>query len=287
MVAQEFHNEGFPFASVSSPPQPPPPRARRRWVVTALAALALGIGAGTGAAAGVDVLLSHSAATTATGTSTTASSTTTTTSTSSTSSSAAAIYQQDAAGVVTITVTTPSGVAEGSGIVLDTKGDILTNAHVISGAQQIDVAFSSGTTVSATLVGTNSAADLAVIRVSVAGSSLHPLTLANSDSVQVGETVYAIGAPFGLSGTMTSGIVSAVHRDGSGSNATNLTNLIQTDAPINPGNSGGPLLNSQGQVIGINDEIMSPVDGSVGVGLAIPSNQVSQLLPSLEAGASV
>jgi len=98
---------------------------------------------------------------------------------------------------------------------------------------------------------------------------------------------YAIGSPFGLSGTLTSGIVSAIHRDGSATNTSTLTNLIQTDTPINPGNSGGPLLNAQGQVIGINNSIVSPVDGNVGVGFAIPSNQVSQLLGSLEGGSTV
>ena len=133
------------------------------------------------------------------------------------------------------------------------------------------------------VVGSNTGADLAVIRVSVAASTLHPLTLGNSSSVQIGDTVYAIGSPFGLSGSFTEGIVSNIGKTAAASGA----NLIQTDAAINPGNSGGPLVNSQGQVIGINNSIESPVDGSVGVGFAIPIDQVNQLLPSLEGGSNV
>ena len=190
-------------------------------------------------------------------------------------------------GVVTITSATGRGQAIGSGIVLDTKGDILTNAHVIAGATQMQVTLSSGQTVAATLVGSNSSADLAVIRISVPASSLHPVTLGNSDGVQIGDTVYAIGSPFGLSGSLTEGIVSNLNQGGSASNGANLSGLIQTDAAINPGNSGGPLVNSAGQVIGINNSIESPVNGNVGVGFAISVNQVKQLLPSLEGGSNL
>ena len=180
-----------------------------------------------------------------------------------------------------------SGQATGSGIVLDTNGNILTNVHVIAGAQQIQVTFSDGRTVNATLVGSNSSADLAVIRVSVAASTLHPVTLGNSDSAQVGDTVYAIGSPFGLSGSLSQGIVSNLKQSGRTSNGSNLSGLIQTDAAINPGNSGGALVNTQGEVIGINSSIESPVDGNVGVGFAIPINQVKQVLSSLEGGSNV
>src|SRR5205807_4347478 len=215
--------------------------------------------------------------------------TTSTTSTSTQSSTTAeSVYKQVSPGVVTINTVVSSargqvGQATGSGIVLDSQGDILTNAHVIAGASQLQVTFSDGTTASAKLVGSNSGADLAVIRVSVAASTLHPLTLGNSSSVQIGDTVYAIGSPFGLSGSFTEGIVSNIGQTAAASGA----NLIQTDAAINPGNSGGPLVNSQGQVIGINNSIESPVDGSVGVGFAIPIDQVNQLLPSLEGGSNV
>ena len=151
----------------------------------------------------------------------------------------------------------------------------------------MQVTLSSGQTVAATLVGSNSSAELAVIRISVPASSLHPVTLGNSDGVQIGDTVYAIGSPFGLSGSLTEGIVSNLNQGGSASNGANLSGLIQTDAAINPGNSGGPLVNSAGQVIGINNSIESPVNGNVGVGFAISINQVKQLLPALEGGSNL
>ena len=201
--------------------------------------------------------------------------------------SAVAIYQQTAPGVVTITteVARRGGLGEGtgSGIVLDTRGNILTNAHVIAGASQIQVTFSDGKTSPATVAGSSTSADLAVIHVSVAASSLHPLVLGDSNTVRVGDTAYAIGAPFGLPESMTAGIVSGLNRSNP---STGLTGLIQTDARINPGNSGGALLNAQGQVIGINDSIESPIAGNVGVGFAIPVNVVKQLLNSLEGGAN-
>jgi putative serine protease PepD len=182
-----------------------------------------------------------------------------------------------------ITVNLSNGQAIGSGIVLDSKGDILTNAHVIAGARNIQVAFSDGTTATGTVIGSNSGADLAVIRVSVAASTLHPLALGSSASVRVGDTVYAIGSPFGLSGSLTEGIVSNLNQSGAAPGGS----LIQTDAAINPGNSGGPLVNTEGQVIGVNNSIESPVDANVGIGFAIPIDQVKQILPSLDGGASV
>ena len=201
--------------------------------------------------------------------------------------SAAALYKQAAPGVVTITTEVARrgrlGEGTGSGIVLDTSGNILTNAHVINGASQIQVTFSDGKTAPATVAGSNTVADLAVIHVSVAASSLHPVPLGDSNSVRVGDAVYAIGAPFGLAETMTAGIVSGLNRS---NQASGLTGLIQTDAPINPGNSGGALLNTLGQVIGVNDSIESPIAGNVGVGFAIPINAVKQLLSSLEGGAN-
>jgi S1-C subfamily serine protease len=201
--------------------------------------------------------------------------------------SAAAIYQKAAPGVVTITTELARrgrvGEGTGSGVVLDTTGNILTNAHVIAGASQIQVTFSDGQTAAATVAGENARADLAVIHVSVAASRLHPLVLGDSNTVRVGDTAYAIGAPFGLAESMTAGIVSGLNRS---NQSSGLTGLIQTDAPINPGNSGGALLNAQGQVIGINDSIESPVAGNVGVGFAIPINAVKQLLSSLEGGAN-
>jgi len=287
MVAhQYFENRS---ESAEPPPYPPPegegnveratpPKRFRRGLLIAVAAVALASGAGSGAASAA--LIDHGTQTTSAGNvlKTTATSTTSTAST-----TAATVYKQDSPGVVTITVNLARGQAIGSGIVLDAKGDILTNAHVIAGAQRIEVAFSDGTTGSATVIGSDSGADLAVIRVSVAASTLHPLTLGNSASVQVGDSVYAIGSPFGLSGSLTEGIVSNLSQSGAAPGSS----LIQTDAAINPGNSGGPLVNAQGQVIGINNSIESPVDGNVGVGFAIPIDQVKQILSSLEGGSNL
>jgi len=201
--------------------------------------------------------------------------------------SASAVYQQAAAGVVTISTVAGSfgrlGEGTGSGIVLNSSGDILTNAHVVAQAAQIRVTFKDGPTATASVINSDSSADLAVLRVSVAASSLHALTLGNSDTVRVGDAAYAIGAPFGLAESMTEGIVSGLNRT---DQASGLTGLIQTDTPINPGNSGGPLLNAQGQVIGINDSIESPIAGNVGVGFAIPINVVKQMLGSLVSGAN-
>jgi len=288
MVAPQLFDNDAQSASLSPPPAAPPPKKFRRGLLAAVAAVTIAGGAGSGALAAT--LVDHSTPTTTASTGTTTSSSTTSASTQA-SSTAEAVYKQVSPGVVTITAAVNSGrgsgQATGSGIVLDTNGNILTNAHVIAGAQQIQVTFSDGRTVNATLVGSNSSADLAVIRVSVAASTLHPVTLGNSDSAQVGDTVYAIGSPFGLSGSLSQGIVSNLKQSGRTSNGSNLSGLIQTDAAINPGNSGGALVNTQGEVIGINSSIESPVDGNVGVGFAIPINQVKQVLSSLEGGSNV
>jgi S1-C subfamily serine protease len=206
--------------------------------------------------------------------------------------SAAAIYKQASPGVVTISSVVGSsfrsfGEATGSGIVLDTQGNILTNQHVVANARQTQVTFSDGSTVSGTVAGVDASDDLAIVKVSVSASRLHPLTLADSSAVQVGDPVLAIGAPFGLSESLTSGIVSGLNRSSSAPSGRALTGLIQTDAPINPGNSGGPLLNALGQVIGIDESIQSPVQGSVGVGFAVASNTARGVLSALERGQTV
>lgn len=205
----------------------------------------------------------------------------------------AAIYQQTAPGVVTISTEIARGgarsfsQAEGSGIVVDKQGDILTNAHVISGARQIQVTFSDGHTAAAQVKGVDQSADLAVVKVSVSQDQLHPLPIGNSDTLQVGDTALAIGSPFGLQGSFTAGIISGLNRGTTAPNGRALTGMIQTDAPINPGNSGGALLDGRGQLIGINDSIQSPVEGNVGVGFAIPINRAESLLPSLEKGVAI
>jgi S1-C subfamily serine protease len=288
--------EPFPYAPLEPPTEPaatpepaPPSKAargpRRR---TALAAALVVIGAVAGGALGAEVVLSRTPASTPVAATHSSSSSSSSAAQTQTPTSAAAIYQQAAPGVVTITTEVAgrfgrTGQGTGSGIVLNTNGDILTNAHVIAGANQIQVTFNDGRTLAATVVSSNSNADLAVVRVSAAASSLHPLTLGNSDTVQVGDQVYAIGAPFGLSESMTAGIVSGLNRNNA---ASGLSGLIQTDARINPGNSGGPLFNTQGQVVGINDSIESPIAGNVGVGFAIPINVIKAMLASLEGGAN-
>jgi putative serine protease PepD len=284
MVAHQYFDTPFQPAAPATPPATPPsppPKRFRKGLLVAVAALTVAGGAGSGAIAAA--LVAHAAPAAAAA----AATTTTVQSTSISSATAQSIYPQVSPGVVTITSVVGNGQAIGSGVVLDTKGDILTNAHVIAGARQMQVTLSTGQTVPATLVGSNSAADLAVIRISVPASSLHPVTLGNSDGVQVGDTVYAIGSPFGLSGTLTEGIVSNLNQGGAVSTGASLSGLIQTDAAINPGNSGGPLVNAAGQVIGINNSIESPVNGNVGVGFAIPINQVKQLLPALEGGSNL
>ncbi len=167
---------------------------------------------------------------------------------------------------------------EGAGVVYDSKGDIITDEHVVSGANKINVNFPSGHSATATVVGSDTGADVAVIHVNVPSSWLHPLTFANSSGVQVGDSVIAIGSPFSLPNTVTAGIVSAVGRTISAPNQFTIPNAVQTDAPINPGNSGGPLINAAGQVIGLNDQIETNNQNSQGqgsssgVGFATPSN---------------
>src|SRR4051794_20109094 len=171
--------------------------------------------------------------------------------------------------------------AEGTGFVYDTKGDILTNEHVVDGATALQVKFSDGSTYKATVVGADTSSDLAVVRVNAPASKLVPLTLADSSNVSVGDGVVAIGNPFGLDGTVTSGIVSAVGRDISAPDDTPISGAIQTDAAINHGNSGGPLIDLHGRVVGITSQIQSEGGGNDGVGFAIPSNTVKSIAAQL------
>jgi putative serine protease PepD len=177
--------------------------------------------------------------------------------------------------------------AEGTGFVYDSNGDIVTNQHVISGASSVRVKFSDGSTYKATVVGSDPSTDIAVVHVDAPSSKLHPLTMADSSRVSVGDGVVAIGNPFGLDGTVTSGIVSAVDREISSPNDTPIEGAIQTDAAINHGNSGGPLLNLQGQVIGITSQIQSEGGGNDGVGFAVPSNTVKSIASQLIANGKV
>ena len=204
------------------------------------------------------------------------------------------IYRKANRGVVEITVTTSGGdnspfggggggtaQAQGSGWVYDSDGHIVTNDHVVDGAKSMSVRFWNGKTYSASVVGTDQSTDLAVIKVDAPSSELHPLQVGDSSALQVGDGVVAIGSPFGLEGTVTSGIVSALHRAITAPNNFTINDSIQTDAAINHGNSGGPLLNVQGQVIGVNAQIKSDSNGNEGVGFSIPSATVKSVASQL------
>jgi S1-C subfamily serine protease len=208
------------------------------------------------------------------------------------------IYKHASPSVVEITVTTGgsgngfqfgggTSQAQGSGFVYDEQGHIVTDQHVVAGASSISVRFANGASYKATLVGSDASSDLAVIKVNAPSSLLHPLALADSDKVQVGDDVVAIGSPFGLEGTITSGIVSALHRDITAPNNFTITDTIQTDAAINHGNSGGVLLDTSGDVIGVTAQIDSESGGNDGVGFAIPSNTVRSIVSQLMGGGSV
>jgi len=203
------------------------------------------------------------------------------------------IYERAAPGVVQIastsrTADTFSGglspSALGSGFVVDKAGHIVTNFHVVEDADEIRVSFSNRDTVGAELVGTDPSTDLAVLRVDSSASALTPLPLGDSDEVRVGDPVVAIGNPFGLDRTATAGIVSALQRLITAPNDFTIDHVIQTDAPINRGNSGGPLLNSRGEVIGVNTQIETggiSTGGNVGIGFAVPSNTVEDVVAQI------
>jgi putative serine protease PepD len=219
-----------------------------------------------------------------------------------TSTPLTAIYERNAPGVVDITVdstSTGNGFfgnpgsqqqtqAEGTGFVYDTKGDIITNQHVVAGANSISVAFQDGSTAKATLVGSDTSTDIAVIKVDVSASKLHPLSLGDSSSVKPGQSVAAIGSPFGLPESMTAGIVSAIDRTITAPNKFSISGAIQTDAAINHGNSGGPLIDiATDTVIGVNAQIESDSGGNDGVGFAVPINAAKNVASTLIAGGKV
>ena len=206
------------------------------------------------------------------------------------------VYEKAYKSVVEITTTlnqsSPMGgeqqaSGQGSGFVFDADGHIVTNHHVVDGAQSVSVRFWDGSTYDATVVGTDPSTDLAVIKVDAPADVLLPLALGDSNSLSVGESVVAIGSPFGLEGTLTSGIVSALNREMTSPNNFTISNSIQTDAAINHGNSGGPLLNAAGEVVGVNTQIKSDSGGSDGIGFAIPSATVSSIVPQIISSGAV
>ena len=208
----------------------------------------------------------------------------------------AEIYKRDAPGVVEITATTTqtanggffgtqttTSQALGSGFVLDKAGHIVTNYHVIAGAQKVQVSFTGQDEIKATVVGKDATTDLAVLKIDAHARALTPLALADSSTVEVGQPVVAIGNPFGLTRTLTAGVVSAVERHISSPNQSQ-EDAIQTDASINHGNSGGPLIDMHGQVVGVTSQIETGTggnSGNVGIGFAIPSNTVRTVVAQL------
>jgi len=205
-----------------------------------------------------------------------------------------ALYEAVSPGIVAIRVSGPQGGSLGSGFVYDADGHIVTNYHVVEGASQVEVDFMSGFKTYGTVIGTDLDSDLALVKVTAPAGELHPMSLGDSEMLDVGQTVVAIGNPFGLNGTMTVGIVSALGRTLDSEHATpgggqpfRAAGLIQTDAAINPGNSGGPLVNLNGEVIGVNRAIRSTsfTDSgqaiNSGIGFAVPSNIVRRVAPIL------
>jgi putative serine protease PepD len=275
---------------------PKPPRRFRRGTVAAFAAAALvagGVGGTVGALVGGDGANQPAATTSAT----------TTSSTNGTEGTdVSGVVAKVLPSVVQINVRLANGEGVGSGVIIGSDGRILTNNHVVAGAESVTVTLSDGREVDATVLGTDPSSDLALVQAQGV-SGLTAATFGNSDDVKVGDEVIAIGSPGGLQGTVTTGIVSALdrkvtvsteeeqqqspfERSGNGG-ATTTYEALQTDAAINQGNSGGPLFNAQGQVIGINSAMYSPVTGpngsagSVGIGFAIPSNQAEQVVNQL------
>ena len=208
-----------------------------------------------------------------------------------------AIYESAKDGVVQVSTRTSSqdtpfgqqggGGATGSGFVIDDKGHVVTNQHVVDGAESVTVRFADGDEVAARVVGADASADVAVLELENVPSDLHPLQLGSSETLKIGDLVVAIGSPFGLQGTVTTGIVSALHRELTAPDGFTIDGAIQTDAAINPGNSGGPLLDDNGRVVGINSQIASESGGNDGIGYAVPIESARKVADALIAGKTI
>jgi putative serine protease PepD len=255
-------------------------------VTTIVAALLLA--GGVGGAVGAGVALSTDSDSSAGGVTTTVQNE----SVAQTSSSAALVYQHVKNGVVEITTQTgattdqfgnetPGGGATGSGFVIDSAGHIVTNQHVVDGAQSVKVRFADGDSVDATIVGSDPSTDIAVLKVNRPSSELTPLRFAADGSLEVGNTVMAIGSPFGLEGTLTTGVISALGREIESPNGFTIENAVQTDAALNHGNSGGPVLDMSGRVVGVAAQIRSDSGGSDGIGYAVPGDTAQRVAQEL------
>jgi putative serine protease PepD len=208
------------------------------------------------------------------------------------------IYERAKDGVVHVTAATGQGspfllpdqgggTATGSGFLIDDEGHVLTNQHVVDDAQSVTVRFPDGDEIDARVVGADSSSDVAVLELESVPTGVTPLELGSSEALEIGDLVVAIGSPFGLEGTVTSGIVSALHRELTAPDGFTIDGAIQTDAAINPGNSGGPLLDGQGRVIGINSQIASSSGGNEGIGYAVPIETAKEVADALIAGRTI
>jgi putative serine protease PepD len=245
--------------------------------------LALLLAAGVGAAVGAGVALQTENDSTA------AEATTVPTgeSVADTTSSLAALYKQAKDSVVEVHSASGRGNATGSGFVIDKQGHIVTNQHVVSGAQSVSVEFSDGSQVRADVVGTDPSTDIAVLDANRSAAELKPLSFASEGTLEVGDSVVAIGSPFGLDGTLTTGVISALGREIQSPNGFTIENAVQTDAALNNGNSGGPVLDTQGRVVGVAAQIRSESGGSDGIGYAVPGDTAKRVAADLIQDGSV
>jgi putative serine protease PepD len=262
----------------------------RKYVVpfaALLAAAVLGAVAGVGLWEAVDDEATPAAATTTTAANRPVAAST---------GSVAELYEQTIPGVVEITAASgPQGfpfggqgqASTGSGWVLNAEGYVVTNQHVIDGADEVTVKFHDGEEVSADVVGADASTDVALLKLEEVPDDLQPLDVGSSESLRIGDPVVAIGSPFGLEGTVTSGIVSAKDRQLTAPDGFTIDGAIQTDAALNQGNSGGPLLDAEGRVVGMNSQIASQSGGNVGVGYAVPVETIQRVVDQLQSGGTV
>jgi putative serine protease PepD len=200
-----------------------------------------------------------------------------------------ALYERVSPGVVSVETRSGTGAATGSGFVLDGDGYILTNDHVIDGANSVQVRFKDGAPITARVVNADPSTDLALLKIAPDSGDrkLTPLALGSSSALKVGQPAIAIGSPYRLQGTLTTGVISALGRSITAPNNFPIDNVVQTDAAINPGNSGGPLLDANGRVVGVNAQIATNTGANDGVGFAIPIDTAKQVLPQLKAGHAI
>jgi len=275
----------------TTPQGPTKPTAWRRAGALALpavvgAAAALGVLAGTGQLGGGDTTIIRESASGLPASVTTAESDAAAAESPSPSKglSVEQVVKRESPAVVLISNETAEGGSLGSGFLIDDKGHVITNAHVVDGATKTTVTFEDGTEASGTILGVDKSTDVAVVKVAKVPTGVRPVPLGNSGNLTVGQNVVAIGNPYGYSGTATTGIVSALKRAIQSPSGFTIQNAIQTDAAINQGNSGGPLFDSDGRVIGINSQIASENGGNVGIGFAVPIDTVRPIVDSIISG---